>query len=248
MASIQTPHGVYEGPPPENEWTIGVCGIFQRTLCCGDTGPPDSCPPSGDCFHNCVFGSCERFGHNAVALTPGLAEDPTAADSKCYMYSVCCCLGSCTSSATMMMMNPCVALYVCGYRSTLRAKYNLPVTCCCLPWCDGYGCCGCIGDTATHFFCGPCAECQMTHEVYARGLSDVAMAPAEGSTEPLIGNEAPGQQHDIRPLRSDPEQDQQDEIFNEVRPQSLNVDDDDDDLNTAVVTRKPKDKGYGCCS
>eukprot|EP00658_Telonema_sp_P-2_P011981 TRINITY_DN14577_c0_g1_i1.p1 TRINITY_DN14577_c0_g1~~TRINITY_DN14577_c0_g1_i1.p1 ORF type:complete len:158 (-),score=11.47 TRINITY_DN14577_c0_g1_i1:193-666(-) len=102
-------------------------------------------------------------------MNPGIDEDMS-----CHMYCCLCFVGGCCMA---LRPNFCLTCYTYPVRAQIRAKFNLPAECCGFPWCD-FSCCGALADVATLVVCGNCAECQMTYELYARGLLRM---PEDGS-------------------------------------------------------------------
>ncbi|KAL7097547.1 hypothetical protein ACP275_10G151500 [Erythranthe tilingii] len=119
------------------QWSSGICACFDdmQSCCVG------------------LFCPCYLFGKNAEFLGSGNLMGP------CSMHFVlwavvntfCCVL----TEGFMLGMPGCfVACYACGYRRTLRSKYNLQEAPC--------------GDFVTHFFCHLCAVCQEYREICER--------------------------------------------------------------------------------
>lgn len=73
-----------------------------------------------------------------------------------------CCL--CTGGLVLAVPGSAVACYACGYRQTLRAKYNLLEAPC--------------GDLTTHLFCHLCAICQEYREIRERTDSSSSSGPS----------------------------------------------------------------------
>ncbi|WMV52547.1 hypothetical protein MTR67_045932 [Solanum verrucosum] len=67
---------------------------------------------------------------------------------------ICACFDDPQSCILLGLPGCFVACYACGYRKTLRSKYNLQEAPC--------------GDFATHFFCHLCAICQEYREIRER--------------------------------------------------------------------------------
>jgi len=151
--------------------------------------------------HDFAFGSCERFGSNADALlaldgSKHHLQGPAFEKAQCYSYSVLCCLGS---GMFCRCLNPCTACLVCRLRGQLRDKRDIKPDMCSLPWfgeSDRGDACGMFGDYCTSCVCGSCAECQITHEIYARRMLPKSY-PAEGERSPLVGRNAVPSQLDM---------------------------------------------------
>ncbi|KAL0861991.1 hypothetical protein Bca101_041109 [Brassica carinata] len=78
------------------------------------------------------------------------------------LINTICCFA--TSGVLLGLPGCFMSCYACGYRRSLRAKYNLEEAPC--------------GDCATHFFCHLCAICQEYREIRERGSNppDMKMA------------------------------------------------------------------------
>ncbi|KAK9289404.1 hypothetical protein L1049_007559 [Liquidambar formosana] len=132
---------ISDGP---TQWSSGICA------CCDDM---QSC---------CVglFCPCFLFGKNAEFLGSGtlMGSCMTHFIVWALVNTVCCLL---TEGILLGLPGCFVACYACGYRRTLRSKYNLQEAPC--------------GDFVTHFFCHLCAICQEYREIRER--SGAANAP-----------------------------------------------------------------------
>ncbi|KAL5707574.1 hypothetical protein ACHQM5_018463 [Ranunculus cassubicifolius] len=129
------------------QWTSGICA------CCDD-------------IHSCCIGvicPCYLFGKNAEYLGSGTLVGSCM--THCILWglvnALCCLLTG--GGALIGLPGGCfVACYACGYRRTLRAKYNLPDAPC--------------GDLGTHLFCHVCAVCQEHREIRDRSQDDIKRA------------------------------------------------------------------------
>lgn len=120
-----------------SQWTSGICA------CCDD-------------MHSCCIGlicPCFLFGKNAEFLGSGTLAGSCMTHFVLWgLVNALCCL---LSDGTLLGLPGClVACYACGYRRTLRSKYDLPEAPC--------------GDLATHIFCHLCAICQEHREIRER--------------------------------------------------------------------------------
>lgn len=130
---------LYEGDDDEQspQWASGICA------CCDD-------------MQSCCIGlmcPCYLFGKNAEFLGSGTLAGSCVTHFILWGFfnSLCCLL----SDGTLLGLPGClVACYACGYRKTLRSKYDLPEAPC--------------GDLATHLFCHLCAICQEYREIRDR--------------------------------------------------------------------------------
>ncbi|KAF9587679.1 hypothetical protein IFM89_004511 [Coptis chinensis] len=129
-------------PPPlshDDEWTSGICA------CCDD-------------MHSCCLGltcPCFLFGKNAEFLGSGTLAGSCITHFILWgiVNAICCML----TDGTLCCLPGCfVACYACGYRRTLRSKYDLPEVPC--------------GDLTTHLFCHMCAICQEYREIRERSI------------------------------------------------------------------------------
>ncbi|XP_002971358.2 protein PLANT CADMIUM RESISTANCE 10 [Selaginella moellendorffii] len=132
-------------------WTSGICA-------CSDDIP--SC-----CLG--LFCPCILFGRNVETLEDRPWVGP------CVMHlllwgavtGLCCAL---TEGTALGVAASCVSCYACGYRKTLRDKYNLEDAPC--------------GDFLTHLCCHPCAVCQEYREMKERGTySGIPVTVAPGN-------------------------------------------------------------------
>ncbi|CAH2058580.1 unnamed protein product, partial [Thlaspi arvense] len=112
-----------------------------------------------------LFCPCYIFGKNAELLGSGTFAGPclTHCMSWALVNTVCC---FATNGVLLGLPGCFVSCYACGYRRSLRSKYNLQEAPC--------------GDFVTHFFCHLCAICQEYREIRERssGLNppDMKMA------------------------------------------------------------------------
>ncbi|CAH8371557.1 unnamed protein product [Eruca vesicaria subsp. sativa] len=123
-----------DGP---KQWSSGICACF-------------------DDIHSCFIGlfcPCYIFGKNAELLGSGTFAGPclTHCISWALVNTVCC---FATNGVLLGLPGCFVSCYACGYRRSLRTKYNLEEAPC--------------GDFVTHFFCHLCAICQEYREVRER--------------------------------------------------------------------------------
>ncbi|KZV48788.1 protein plant CADMIUM RESISTANCE 10 [Dorcoceras hygrometricum] len=122
------------------EWSSGICA------CCDD-------------MQSCCVGiicPCYLFSKNAEFLGSGTLMGSCATHFILWslVNTFCCVL----TDGIMWGLPGCfVACYACGYRRTLRTKYNLQEAPC--------------GDFVTHFFCHLCAICQEYREIQERSGS-----------------------------------------------------------------------------
>ncbi|XP_061351113.1 protein PLANT CADMIUM RESISTANCE 10 [Gastrolobium bilobum] len=119
------------------QWSSGICA------CCDD-------------MQSCCIGClcpCFVFGKNAEFLGSGtfLGSCVTHFILWSLVNTACCLL---TDGLFFGLPGCLVSCYACGYRRTLRSKYNLPEAPC--------------GDFVTHFFCHLCAICQEYREIRER--------------------------------------------------------------------------------
>lgn len=124
----------YESP---QQWSSGICA------CCDD-------------LQSCFIGllcPCFLFGKNAEFLGSGTFMGSCTTHFILWglVNTVCCFL---TEGVLLGLPGCFVACYACGYRRTLRAKYNLEEAPC--------------GDFVTHLFCHLCAMCQEYREIRER--------------------------------------------------------------------------------
>ncbi|XP_078446680.1 PLAC8 family protein isoform X2 [Wolffia australiana] len=123
--------------------------------------------PFGPHFRSCMgfFCPCILFGKNAELLGAETLVGPCLTHFILWglVNGMCCLL---TEGILIGLPGSIVAFYACGYRSSLRAKYNLQEAPC--------------GDLATHLFCHVCALCQEYREIRERmgdpGPSDPHLA------------------------------------------------------------------------
>ncbi|CAB4286158.1 unnamed protein product [Prunus armeniaca] len=158
-----------EEPPKEQnsvdgpvQWSSGICA------CCDDM---QSC-----CIG--LFCPCFLFGKNAEFLGSGtfIGSCMTHFILWALINTVCCLL---TEGLVLGVPGCFVACYACGYRRTLRSKYNLQEAPC--------------GDFVTHFFCHLCAICQEYREMREKsadsGFPDLSLAIV---TAPPVQTMEPG--------------------------------------------------------
>ncbi|KAG6530420.1 hypothetical protein ZIOFF_012652 [Zingiber officinale] len=115
---------------------------------------------------------CFLFGKNAEFLGSGTLAGSCMTHFILWglVNSLCCLF---TGGLLAGVPGSMVACYACGYRKTLRAKYNLQEAPC--------------GDLPTHLFCHLCALCQEYREIRERSngscptlaLSPVAAPPTQ---------------------------------------------------------------------
>ncbi|GJN06251.1 hypothetical protein PR202_ga23960 [Eleusine coracana subsp. coracana] len=124
-------------------------------------------------FLGCIGATCPcfLFGKNAQFLGSGtLAGSCT---THCMLWglltSFCCVF---TGGLVLAVPGSAVACYACGYRSALRAKYNLPLFI--QKYCLQEAPCG---DLTTHLFCHLCAICQEYREIRERTGNSISSAP-----------------------------------------------------------------------
>ncbi|KAG8367753.1 hypothetical protein BUALT_Bualt16G0105600 [Buddleja alternifolia] len=119
------------------QWSSGICACFDdiQSCCIGLL-----CP-------------CYLFGKNAEFLGSGtLMGSCTTHFILWALVNTLCCV---VTDGVLLGLPGCfVACYACGYRRTLRSKYNLQEAPC--------------GDFFTHFFCHLCAICQEYREIRDR--------------------------------------------------------------------------------
>ncbi|XP_048634626.1 protein PLANT CADMIUM RESISTANCE 10 isoform X2 [Brassica napus] len=117
------------------------------------------CPPYLDFTTGPKFGfiglfcPCYIFGKNAELLGSGKFAGPclTHCISWALVNTICC---FATNGVLLGLPGCFVSCYACGYRRSLRTKYNLQEAPC--------------GDFVTHFFCHLCAICQEYREIRER--------------------------------------------------------------------------------
>ncbi|XP_078446679.1 PLAC8 family protein isoform X1 [Wolffia australiana] len=130
-------------------WSSGICACFDDMPSC--------------CMG--FFCPCILFGKNAELLGAETLVGPCLTHFILWglVNGMCCLL---TEGILIGLPGSIVAFYACGYRSSLRAKYNLQEAPC--------------GDLATHLFCHVCALCQEYREIRERmgdpGPSDPHLA------------------------------------------------------------------------
>ncbi|KAL2228110.1 UNVERIFIED_CONTAM: Cell number regulator 5 [Sesamum indicum] len=138
------------------QWSSGICACF-------------------DDIQSCCMGFCcpsYIFGRNAEFLGSGtLGGSCMTHFILCTLVNALCCL--LTEGVSFGLAGCFIAPYACGYRRTIRSKYNLQEAPC--------------GDFCTHFFCHLCALCQEYREI--RGRCGDLNAPGQNSaqvTPPLV--------------------------------------------------------------
>ncbi|KAG9459213.1 hypothetical protein H6P81_003721 [Aristolochia fimbriata] len=119
------------------QWSSGICA------CCDDM---QSC-----CIG--LFCPCVLFGKNAEFLGAESWTGPCMTHFILWglVNGLCCML---TDGFLLGFPGSVVACYACGYRKSLRAKYNLQEAPC--------------GDLTTHLCCHLCANCQEYREIRER--------------------------------------------------------------------------------
>ncbi|KAL3534792.1 hypothetical protein ACH5RR_003253 [Cinchona calisaya] len=123
-----------------HQWTSGICA------CCDDLQ---------SCFIGLIC-PCFLFGKNAEFLGSGTFMGSCMTHFILWglVNTLCCFL---TDGVLLGLPGCFVSCYTCGYRRTLRSKYNLQEAPC--------------GDFITHFFCHLCAICQEYREIRERSDS-----------------------------------------------------------------------------
>ncbi|XP_031126139.1 protein PLANT CADMIUM RESISTANCE 10 [Ipomoea triloba] len=126
-----------QGNDGGEQWSSGICACFDD---------PQSCIIGLLC-------PCYLFGKNAEFLGSGTFAGSCLTHFILWslVNSFCCML---TDGILLGLPGCFVACYACGYRRTLRSKYNLQEAPC--------------GDFVTHFFCHLCAMCQEYRELRER--------------------------------------------------------------------------------
>ncbi|XP_051138941.1 protein PLANT CADMIUM RESISTANCE 10 [Andrographis paniculata] len=145
------------------QWSSGICACFDDMQSC----------------YVGLFCPCYLFAKNAESLGSGTLVGSCAMHFILWAFlNTFCCLF--TEGFTLGIPGCFAAFYACGYRRTLRTKYNLPEAPC--------------GDFVTHFFCHLCAICQEYREIRERfrdsnsGLNLVQVtAPAMQTMESTSG-------------------------------------------------------------
>eukprot|EP00656_Telonema_subtile_P043159 TRINITY_DN49560_c0_g1_i1.p2 TRINITY_DN49560_c0_g1~~TRINITY_DN49560_c0_g1_i1.p2 ORF type:complete len:216 (+),score=52.64 TRINITY_DN49560_c0_g1_i1:14-661(+) len=160
MAAVNTPFGPFTGTAAPNAWSASLCGMLHRVLSC--QGGPERCTVAW--WRDLLIGRCEAFGANSHAL-----NQDTDADTAAMFYCCFCVLG-----LGYFKPNYCLPCVTAPLRTQLRARYQIEDECFGVP-APG---CGPVADCCTLAWCAECAECQMTHELYVRGLLKM---PADGS-------------------------------------------------------------------
>ncbi|CAL0314546.1 unnamed protein product [Lupinus luteus] len=119
------------------QWSSGICA------CCDD-------------MQSCCIGflcPCFVFGKNAEFLGSGTFFGSCVTHFLLWtLVNISCLL--LTDGLFLGLPGCIVSCYACGYRRTLRSKYNLPEAPC--------------GDFVTHFCCHLCAICQEYREIRER--------------------------------------------------------------------------------
>uniref|UniRef100_A0A1D1XZB4 Protein PLANT CADMIUM RESISTANCE 10 n=1 Tax=Anthurium amnicola TaxID=1678845 RepID=A0A1D1XZB4_9ARAE len=136
------PHAPHQITRDPTQWSSGVCACFDDMPSC--------------CMG--LFCPCFLFGKNAEFLGSGTFAGSCITHFILWgLVNGLCCLF--TEGILLGLPGSIVACYACGYRRSLRAKYNLQEAPC--------------GDLATHLFCHLCAICQEYREIRERmGSSD----------------------------------------------------------------------------
>nr|AFK42439.1 unknown [Lotus japonicus] len=119
------------------QWSSGICACFNdmQSCCIGCL-----CP-------------CFLFGKNAEFLGSGTFLGSCVTHFALWgLVNVGCCF--LTDGLLLGLPGCLVSTYACGYRRTLRSKYNLPEAPC--------------GDFVTHCCCHLCAICQEYREIRER--------------------------------------------------------------------------------
>lgn len=186
---IETPYGPFSGPIPQKVWSASLTSMLRRALTC--QGGPKRCTTAW--WRDLAFGRCEMFGLNAHTLNPDTDRDTATMFFCCFWVLG---LGYCKP-------NYCLPCLTSPVRTQLRHKFQLPPDCCGIPWVEDAGC-GHLADCCTMAWCGECAECQLTHELYVQRLLEM---PADGSWPYHPGESVdPAQVADTQPLLLDQEQ------------------------------------------
>ncbi|KAF6147748.1 hypothetical protein GIB67_006721 [Kingdonia uniflora] len=143
----------------DGQWSSGICA------CCDD-------------MQSCCVGlicPCYLFGKNADVLGSGTMVGSCMTHFIiCGIVNALCCV--LTDGALLGLPGCFVACYACGYRRSLRAKYNLPEAPC--------------GDLTTHVFCHLCAICQEYREICDRN-SEVTHAEVTAPTIQTMESSSP---------------------------------------------------------
>lgn len=130
-------HGGSSSSNVSNQWSSGICACFDDMLSC--------------CI-GCLC-PCYLFGKNAEFLGSGTFMGSCVTHFILWsLVNTACCL--LTDGLFLGLPGCLVSCYACGYRNTLRSKYNLPEAPC--------------GDFVTHFCCHLCAICQEYREICER--------------------------------------------------------------------------------
>ncbi|XP_074561258.1 cell number regulator 5 [Curcuma longa] len=143
------------------QWSSGICACFDdMQSCCVGT----VCP-------------CFLFGKNAEFLGSGTLAGSCMTHFILWglVNSLCCLF---TGGLLAGVPGSMVACYACGYRKTLRAKYNLQEAPC--------------GDLPTHLFCHLCALCQEYREIRERSNGSsptLALSPVAAPTTQTMEND-----------------------------------------------------------
>ncbi|XP_008240652.1 PREDICTED: protein PLANT CADMIUM RESISTANCE 10 isoform X2 [Prunus mume] len=165
--------GLYNGLL-ESAHAVTICRAVRYFLPC------DLDLSEGKKNEGCIglFCPCFLFGKNAEFLGSGtfMGSCMTHFILWVLVNTVCCLL---TEGLVLGVPGCFVACYACGYRRTLRSKYNLQEAPC--------------GDFVTHFFCHLCAICQEYREIREKsadsGFPDLSMAVV---TAPPVQTMEPG--------------------------------------------------------
>ncbi|KAE8669903.1 Protein PLANT CADMIUM RESISTANCE 10 [Hibiscus syriacus] len=128
--------------PPQSQsvqWSSGICA------CCDD-------------MQSCCIGllfPCYLFGKNAEFLGSGTLVGSCITHFILWAFAnTLCCVLTQGFYLALPGLGCFISCYACGYRRTLRSRYNLQEAPC--------------GDFATHFFCHLCAICQEYREIRER--------------------------------------------------------------------------------
>ncbi|KAK4431993.1 protein PLANT CADMIUM RESISTANCE 10 [Sesamum alatum] len=140
------------------QWSSGICACFDDIQSCGMG----------------LFCPSHLFGMNAEFLGSGTLRGSCMTHFILFtlINALCCLL---TEGISFGLPGCLIAPYACGYRRTLRSKYNLQEAPC--------------GDFFTHLFCHLCAICQEYREIHRRCRDSDSNSPGPNSaqvTPPLM--------------------------------------------------------------
>ncbi|XP_072985979.1 cell number regulator 5 isoform X2 [Typha latifolia] len=135
------------------QWSSGICA------CCDD-------------MQSCYLGAlcpCYLFGKNAEFLGSGTLAGSCM--THCILWGLITSLCCVCTGGMMSALSSVVACYACGYRRTLRDKFNLQEAPC--------------GDLTTHLFCHLCAICQEYREIRERSDGSVSALALSVTAPPV---------------------------------------------------------------